>query len=221
MICPWRMRKLLLLCAVAPCAAMLIVGCKKKDDGAADAADDAPAPVAVVDAAPAVPAAKNNADIARFPAAEKALADDDQKILDPFTQARTGPKQGAVVANLKAGTDPFKIAEFQDSILVQFPDPKDANTQLMGWIPKAAFTKITVFDAGIKDAAVVDAAAIVVGGLLKCPAGQEAIVNIGTAALCRKKCTVNTDCKTPSVNACVAASTNQGKIAKVCANESP
>ena len=124
---------------------------------------------------------------------------------------------GAVVATLKVGTDPFKIAEFQDCNLVTFPDPKDATVTLMGWIPKDAFTKVTIVDAGIKDAAV-DAA---VSTVLKCPAGQEAIINVSAVAICRKKCTVDKDCKTATAGACAAASTAAGKITKVCANEAP
>jgi len=215
------MRKLFLISCLVPCVAVL-VGCPKKGDGA-DAADNTP--VAVVDAAPAAPAlpvAKNTADVARFPAGEKALTDDDQKILDPFTQVRTSPNAGGFVGGLKAGTDPFKIAEFQNSMLVSFADPKDPNTQLMGWIPKTAFTTVTIFDAGKRDSAV-DAAVVVDAGTgLRCPAGQEAIVNLGnTAGICRRKCTADKDCRTPLAGACQNGSTAGGKIAKVCANEAP
>ncbi|MDB4996380.1 MAG: hypothetical protein JWM74_3812, partial [Myxococcaceae bacterium] len=189
---------------------------------ATDAGDEAAVAVAVVDAAPAAPVAKNVNDVARFPA-EKPLTDDAQKTIDLFASAKTGCKSGNQVALVKAGTDPFKIAEFQDCILVTFPDPKDANTTLMGWIPKDAFTRVTVvLDAGIKDAATdatVDAA--VATTTLKCAAGQEAIVNIGSAATCKKKCTADKDCKTPTANACANASTTAGKITKVCANEAP
>src|SRR5437868_11911973 len=103
------MRKLFAVCALVLCVAIL-VGCPKKTDGAADAADDAPAPVAAP-AAPVAPVAKNVSDVARFPAGEKALTDDDQKIVDPFTVVRTSPHAGANVGTLKAGTDPFKMAE--------------------------------------------------------------------------------------------------------------
>jgi len=219
------MRKLFVLCALLPCVAML-VGCPKKKDDGADAGDDgAAAPVAVVDAAPAAPAAKNVNDVARFPA-EKPLTDDDQKTIDLFTSVKTGCKSGAQVALMKAGTDPFKIAEFQDCMLVTFPDPKDANVTLMGWIPKDAFTRdIVIVDAGAKDASkdaavVVDAAAPP-PATLKCPAGQEVIVNLGQAPTCRKKCTTDKDCKTPSAGACAPATTAAGKLTKVCANEVP
>jgi hypothetical protein len=203
----------------------MLVGCPKKKDGGADGGEEAAAPVAVADAAPAAPAAKNANDVARFPA-EKALTDDDQKLVDTFTVARTGCKSGAQVATVKAGTDPFKIADFQDCTLVTFPDPKDANTTLMGWVPKAAFTTVTIFDAGLRDAskdATVDAAVVVVDAAapLKCPAGQEVIVNLGQAPTCRKKCTADKDCKTPTAGACATATTAAGKLTKVCANEAP
>jgi hypothetical protein len=213
------MRKLFLVCALVPCLAAL-VGCPKKPAADADAGDDgaaADATVAVADAAPAAPVAKNVNDVARFPA-EKPLTDDAQKTIDLFTSVKTGCKSGTQVALMKAGTDPFKIAEFQDCMLVTFPDPKDATVTLMGWIPKDAFTRVTVLDAGAKDAAVDAAAAPAV---LKCPAGQEAIVNIGSGATCRKKCTADKDCKTPSAGACAPGSTVAGKITKVCANEVP
>ena len=216
------MRKLFVLCALLPCVAML-VGCPKKKDGT-DGGEEAAAPVAVVDAAPAAPAAKNVNDVARFPA-EKPVTDDDQKTVDLFASAKTGCKSGAQVALVRAGTDPFKIAEFQDCLLVTFPDPKDANTTLMGWIPKDAFTRVTIVDAGPRDAskdATVDAAVVVdAAAPLKCPAGQEVIVNLGQPPACRKKCTADKDCKTPTAGACATATTGAGKLTKVCANEVP
>ncbi len=192
----------------------MLLGCPKKAGDGTDAGDEAAVAV-VVDAAPAAPVAKNVNDVARFPA-EKPLTDDTQKTVDLFASAKTGCKSGNQVALVKAGTDPFKIAEFQDCILVTFPDPKDASSTLMGWIPKDAFTRVTVIaDAGAK----VDAA--VAATTLKCSAGQEAIVFIGQSPTCRKKCTVDKDCKTPTPNACSNASTVAGHIAKVCGNETP
>ena len=213
------LRKLFLCCALGSCVALLVACPKKKDDGA-DAGDEA-GPVVAVDAAPppaAAPVAKNAPDVARFPA-EKPVADDDAKTVDLFTQAKTGCKSGNNVALLKSGTDPFKIAEFQDCLLVTFTDPKDAAVTLMGWIPKAAFVLSAPRDAGVRDAAV-DAAVAVLPA--KCPAGQETVVNVaGGAGVCRKKCTADKDCKTPTLNACAAATTLAGKITKVCANEAP
>jgi len=219
------MRKLFVLAALLPCVAML-VGCPKKKDDGADAGDDGAA--AAVDAAPAAPVApvaKNASEVARFPAAEKALTDDDQKTIDLFTSVKTACKSGNQVALMKAGTDPFKIAEFQDCMLVTFPDPKDATVTLMGWIPKDAFTRVTVFDAGLKDAskdATVDATVVdAAPTALKCPAGQEVIVNLGTAGTCRKKCTTDKDCKTATAGACKTATTAANKLTRVCADELP
>jgi hypothetical protein len=219
------MRKLFLACALVTCVASLL-GCPKKSGDATDGGDEAAVAVAVAvaDAAPAAPVAKNVNDVARFPA-EKPVVDDAQKTVDLFASVKTGCKSGNQVALMRAGTDPFKIAEFQDCLLVTFPDPKDANTTLMGWVPKDAFTRVTVIgDGGIKDAstdATVDAAVATTTTTLKCPAGQEAIVNIGRDPTCRKKCTADKDCKTPTANACANAGTVAGHIAKVCANETP
>lgn len=219
------MRKLFLFFAVVPCVALL-AGCPKKKDEGVDGGDDAaPAAAVEVDAAGAVaaPAAKNSADIARFPAGEKAVVDDAAKTLD-LAQARTGPKSGGNVAVLKIGTDPFKIAEFQDCFLVTFADPKDATATLMGWIPKTAFTAAAIRDAGPLDAAV-DAAVVDAGkpnpfAVAQCPAGQDG-VNLGSGNVCRKKCTTDKDCKTPSPGACANAKHQLGKTARVCANELP
>jgi len=223
------MRKLFLLFALVPCA-VVIAGCPKKVDpnAAADADADveAAAPV-VVDAAPLAPVAKNVNEVARFPA-EKPLVDDGQKTIDLFAAVRTGCKSGNQVAVVRAGTDTFKIAEFQDCMLVTFPDPKDATTNLMGWISKDAYTRDTIFDAGAKDAAVavvvVDAAVPApVGGILKCPAGQEAVLNITAdpRGVCRKRCAADKDCKTPTADACKVAQTNLHKGTRVCVAEAP
>ena len=209
-------RKLVLCCVLGSCVTLLL-GCPKKKEEAPEAGVEEAGAVDAAPPPPAAPVAKNSADVARFPAGEKPLADDTEKTVDLFAQAKTGCKSGNNVALVRAGTDPFKIAEFQDCILVTFADPKDANTQLMGWIPKAAFTLAAPRDAGAKDAAV--DAAVALG---KCIAGQESVVNVaGGAGVCRKKCTADKDCRTPSLNACVAATTAAGKITKVCANELP
>lgn len=225
------MRKLFLVCVLVPCVAVL-AGCPKKktDDGDAGDAEVEAAAVVVVDAAPAAPvapAAKNAADVARFPAGETAVADDDLKTADLFTQVRTGPKQGANVALIKAGTDTFKIAEFQDNVLVTFTDPKDATVTLMGWIPLSAYTPdavvAAVVDAGIKDAAK-DVAVVVADAApaaLKCAAGQDAVDNLAATTVCRKKCATDKDCKTPSAGACANAKTHTGKVTRVCARETP
>lgn len=233
------MRKLFLLSVLVAGVAVL-AGCpKKKADDADDAGDaeiaapvaaevDAEPPPAPTPAPPIAPTAKNVADVARFPAGEAALVDDEQKTVDHFVQARTGPKQGGVVARVKAGTDPFKIAEFQDSVLITFPDPKDATVTLMGWIPKDAFVVDVIRDAGPKDAskdaavvALKDAAVPVVVTGVKCAAGQEAVDHIAATTVCRKRCKVDQDCKTKTPGACKTALTNKGKVTRVCAGEAP
>ncbi|MDB4941187.1 MAG: hypothetical protein JWP97_721 [Labilithrix sp.] len=219
-------RTLFFGCAVVS-GALLLAGCPKKTDDAADAAavDAAPAPVDAAPAAAAAPPAKNVGEVARFPA-EKPLADDAEKTVDLFAQARTSCKAGNNVALVRAGTDPFKVAEFQDCVLVTFPDPKDAATFLMGWIPKAAFTLDAVKDAGLKDAqadaakdAAPDAApdAALAG---RCPAGQEE-VTLGAGGVCRKKCTTPKDCKSGAAGSCLPVRTTAGKTMTVCANEAP
>lgn len=220
-ICLASMRKLFLYISLVPCVALLVACPKKKEDGA-DAADEAS--VAVADAAPAPPAApvaKNAPDVARFPA-EKLVTDDATKTIDGV-EAKTGPKSGNNVAFVKAGTQPYKIADFSDCFLVTFPDPKDANVTLMGWIPKTAFTVVAQrFDAGAKDAAVDAAVAVPVIGAIKCPAGQETVINVvGAAGVCRKKCTADKDCKNPAPGSCQAATTSVQKITKVCVSEAP
>src|SRR5256885_3194621 len=46
-----------------------------------------------------------------------------------FAAARTAAKGGNTVTIVKPGTDVTKYAEFQDSFLVTFPDPKDASSR--------------------------------------------------------------------------------------------
>ncbi len=212
---PLPMRKLFLVAALVPCA-LVIAGCPKKADPAADAeADAAAAPVVVADAAPVAPVAKNVNDVARFPA-EKPLTDDDQKTIDLFSSAKTACKAGNQVALVKAGTDTFKIAEFQDCVLVTFPDPKDATTNLMGWIPKDAYTRVTIVDAGVKEPVFSDAG-------LRCPNGQEAVINITAdpRGTCRKKCKTDQDCRTKTAGMCAVSQTTLGKSVTVCAGEGP
>jgi hypothetical protein len=213
------MRKLV-LSGLLPCL-LLLAGCPKKGAGDADAAAEAAAPDeagAAATNAPPVPDAKNKADVARFQN-ETAISDDDTKPAN-FVSARTSPKGGAVVASLKPGTDVHKHAEYQDCFLVTFPDPKDANTTLMGWIEKSSFTYVAPRDAGIKDAAtdgpVVDAGtAVVDAGPPKCAATEALVTLSATSTLCKKKCTKDADCKngpcSPATNATTKA------VVKVCA----
>jgi hypothetical protein len=215
------MRKLILLGGLLSCV-VLVLGCPKKtDSGAVDAAAEAEAPpVAVVDAgapAPVAVNAKNTADVARFPG-ETAVTDDDAK-LGQLSPARTSPRSGSVVATLKPGGDVTKIAEYQGSVLVTFPDPKDANVTLMGWIGKEAFTAWVVRDGGVKsDAAVVDAGPAKDAGVKTCGAGQLAVV-LATHPVCKKKCAKDAECKGGAAGSCVNANSVAGAVVRVCASD--
>jgi hypothetical protein len=219
------MRKQLALAAL-----VLVVGCdliKKKGDAdaAADAAAEAAAPPAAVveDAAPppgpVAINAKNVADVARFPG-ETAVTDDDSKLAQ-LAAARTTPKGGNVVSMIKPGNDVTKVAEYQESFLVTFADPKDANTTLIGWISKDAFTArtVTARDGGVK----ADARPAVDAGppapvKLTCPGGSTAVV-LSTAPVCRKKCTKDADCKTTTAGSCANASSPSGSVVRVCVHD--
>jgi hypothetical protein len=204
---------------------LLLAGCPKKGGDAADGAAEAAADMDAATGAnpppnaPPVPEAKNKADVARFQA-ETAVADDDAKPAT-FVNARTSPKGGAVVASLKPGTDIHKHAEYQDCFLVTFPDPKDANTTLMGWIEKSSFTYVAPKDAGPKDAAAGDAAsadagtAVVDAGPPKCAATEALVTLSPTVTACKKKCKDDKECK----NGHCSNANSAGKTVRVCAGD--
>lgn len=232
------MRKLFVATGWLSCIA-LVFGCqflKKKDDGdaaadataaavveaeagtgpTAEAADAEPAPAPAPAPAPTAVTAKNSADVARFPG-ETAIEDDDMKLASAGI-ARAAPKSGAIVATIQPGTDVTKVAEYQNSILVTFADPKDASSTLMGWIGKESFTVSAVkrLDAGVRDAsAPVDAGGKVDPKKLTCPLGMVAVV-LSKDPTCRKRCTKDSDCKGGAAGACGPASTVAGTVAKVC-----
>jgi hypothetical protein len=214
-----NMRNVFLL--VTPVLCLAVLGCPKKGaDADAGDLDSAPVVQAVVDAAPALPAAKNAGDIARF-AAETAIADDDFKLVDAFTTVRTGPKQGGVVTTLRAGTDVVKIADYQGAFLITFVDPKDPSSRLMGWIDKGAFVQDVIVDAGPRDAAkdaAPDAAVAVVdaGFGLVCPANNAVVVGLAPTPVCKKKCKEDKECAGGVAGSCVTAQTPDKKLLKVC-----
>src|SRR5262249_31635711 len=170
------------------------------------AAADGAAPIAVN--------AKNSADVARFPG-ETLVANDDAK-LGQATPARTAPKTGSVVATLKPGEDVTKVAEYQGSILVTFPDAKDAKTTLMGWINKDAFNVRAIHDAGKGDAVATDGGVKPDAGPPKCPAHQVAVI-LAKDPVCKKKCTKDADCKGGAAGACANANGINGNVVRVCA----
>jgi hypothetical protein len=146
------MRKLFLLSVLVPCVAVL-AGCPKKKTDDGDAGDaEAEAAVAVVDAAPAAPVAKNAAEIARFPAGEKPLPDDDQKTVDLFAQARTGPKQGPIVAQVKAwGARARPEPESLDDMLVYAALGVVLGGGLTGvWASAAVYVALSALIMGLK-----------------------------------------------------------------------
>ncbi|MBS2011315.1 MAG: hypothetical protein JST00_00270 [Deltaproteobacteria bacterium] len=215
-------RKIYSLLVLAPFFGVLATGCPKKGGGDQDAAPEAAPVVEAAEAAAPAPVAKNAADISRF-GAEKPIANETAKLVDAFNTVRTGPGQGQTVATLKAGTDVTKIAEHQNSFLITFADPKDANTLLMGWVGKGAFVAdIVIVDAGPKDAAVVDAAKPPVpdaGPAGPCPPGQELIVGlVANRAVCKKRCTAVTDC---SNKICSTGNAVGGKVVRFCPADPP
>lgn len=236
------------LAALALVSAFLVFGCDQikkltgggdadaaaDEAGAGDAAaavaepDAAAAPVAEADAAPAAPAAvtitaTNAAAVARFPA-ETAVSDDDLRLAQAGV-ARTTPKTGTVVATIPPGGDVEKIAEYQNCILVQFANPKDPSSTLLGWIGKEAFTHVVIVrDAGAKDAAAPTAAdagaAKVDAGApkLNCPGGTVAVV-LSKDPVCRKRCTKDQDCLNKSAGSCNNATLAAGGVARVCVKD--
>lgn len=233
------MRKLVLL-GVA-CVAF-VSGCdliNKLKGGDADAGSDAAAAdaaVAIVDAGepdaaaapPIVVQAKNVGDVARYPG-ETAVPDDDAKLLQP-SPARTSPKSGNVVATIPAGGEVMKVAEYQGSFLVTFPDPKDASSTLMGWIAKESFSAATRVivktDGGVVDAGpapIADAGAPKAdAGAAKvtCSIGFTAIVlTPGAAPVCKKKCIADANCPSKAAGACANASSQTGGVVRACVKD--
>lgn len=214
-------RKIYSLFVLTPFFALLATGCPKKGGDEQDAAPEA-APVAEVpEAAAPAPVAKNAADVSRF-GAEKPVANEVAKLVDAFNTVRTGPGQGSTVATLRAGTDVTKIAEHQNNFLITFADPKDPASVLMGWVAKGAFVADIIVDAGLRDAAVVDAAKPPVpdaGPAGACPAGQELIVGlVANRAVCKKRCASVADC---SNKICSTGNAVGGKVVRFCPADPP
>jgi hypothetical protein len=207
------MRKLVLATALLP-ALFVLAGCPKKtSDADAAATTEEASTVAVVEAGPVAPTAKNANDVARF-GTDAPIANEQAKILAAFAQAHTSPRGGTLVATLKPGTDVTKIASHQnDSFLVTFADPKDANSVLMGWVGHEAFSPTLILDAGPRDAAI-DAAVRLV-----CAAGTIAVF-LGGDTICKKKCNADKDCPNALAGSCVLGATGGpgGKAVHVCNN---
>ena len=151
-------------------------GLFKKGGDAADAEAEA-AVAEVAEAAPpvvALPTAKNENDISRFP---------DEKKLDPAVAStllrnanvREVPGTGKVVTALAKGGVVTQVATRDKFALVVFQ--KDT-VNTMGWIPLDSFTAAPAFEAGILS--------------IKCTAPETAL--IGDVPLCAKVCTADSDC---------------------------
>ena len=120
---------------------LVIVACKAKVGGAADAAvgTEGLATEAVSAAPPPVPAplAANEDDVSRFPD-EKPLANV-AATLQRATNLRAIPGVGRVVTSLPKGATVTEIARRGTSFMVLIDNPSDQR-KLMGWVGQEAFT---------------------------------------------------------------------------------
>lgn len=184
------------------------VGCGLLGKKAGDAPDAEPAEAAVVEvaeaAAPpplvALPTAKNENDISRFP--------DEQKLenvaatLLRQANVREVPGTGKLVTTLAKGGTVTQIAQRSTFFLVMFQNP-DATTS-MGWIPQESFTAPPVVEPTVVK--------------VKCVLPETALIS--DAPFCGKICTADTDC--PSGQACkgaankLAGTSGKGDAVNVC-----
>lgn len=174
-----------IVCVVALVGAF--ASCKLLKRGEADAAADAEAAEASAAAAPdadagasaavpALPAAANVDDIARFP--DETKLDNVSATTKRWATVREAPQTGKPVASLNANTTLTEIAQRQTYFLVLFDSPKDTSKKLMGWIHQDAFSPVA--DAGIHT--------------IKCPAGETAL--FGDGVFCGRTCQRDGDCPT-------------------------
>lgn len=188
----------LLVFAASNCAQL-----KEKLMGAgADAAaevDAAAAPAAAVEADSAAPAAttaptateelagpkaSNENDIARFP--DETKLDNVAATVERSAPVREVPSTGKVVVTLNKGAKVTKIGERDKYFLVTFADPKNASSNLMGWLYQDSFTAASVVDAGAAaDAGVAEKP-------LTCKTGETALISDNP--FCGKVCKSDADC---------------------------
>jgi hypothetical protein len=124
------------------------LGCPRKKTDAADAAGAA-APEA--GEAPALAAASNAAEVARF--GDETRVDNEPAKLEVPSAPRKSPPLGELVAQLKRGSDVIKVAKHEGFVLVTFASPKTGSDTLMGWVPESAFVKQPFVPAHCKTAA--------------------------------------------------------------------
>jgi hypothetical protein len=115
-------------------AVALLCGCPKRKTGA-DGGSEAGAVAEADAAATAEPGAANSNLVARF--GDETKIADEAAGLTAGVLARLAPPNGQVVATLTKGTNVTKVAEHEGFVLVVFTNPKNANEQLMGWVPGA------------------------------------------------------------------------------------
>jgi hypothetical protein len=148
---------------------------KKKDasDAGADGGDEAA--TATADAGSEV-VPSNATGVARF--GDESKLDGSSVALSFATPVHAEPGTGAVVATLAKGTQVTLVAEHgtaTPATLVTFPDPKNASSTLIGWVPSTAVGKNV---------------AVAPAHTINCPAGKVAVFG----NLCAQPCKTNADC---------------------------
>ncbi len=124
--------------------AAMLAACPKKGTDAADAAAEAGAGAAVVDAGPET---TNEAQITRYTDDEKSMDRADATVKIAKTNAITAVPKGDVVTSLKKGDAVTQVVLHNGYYLVTFADPKDPTKKLMGWVAKQAFDDATYVPA--------------------------------------------------------------------------
>lgn len=124
--------------------AAILTGCHKKGTDAADAAAEAGAVAAVVDAGPET---TNEAQVTRYKDDEKSMDRADATVKVAKTNAITAVPMGAVITSLTKGDAVTELALHNGYYLVIFADPKDPTKKLMGWVVKQAFDDATYVPA--------------------------------------------------------------------------
>ena len=142
-----------------------------------DASTDAGAVADTVDAAP-IPQppvlATNQGDIARFPD-EAPIANARATFMRAYN-IRESPQAGTIILGLPKGAVVTQIAQRTTYFLILFDNPKQAGTQLMGWVSKDAFSAV-IADAGAPPT---------------CPPGETSLLS--DAAFCGRVCAADADC---------------------------
>ena len=102
----------------------------------APAVNGAEAQGAPMAGSPRLPEVVNAGDVKRFD--NESTLGFVETTLTKSVIAHMAPEEGAEVALLVGGTNVVQVAEHDGSILVTFPDPRDATRRQMGWVPANA-----------------------------------------------------------------------------------